>query len=33
MYGADANVDGSDREVTFKITSTKLHVPIVILST
>ena len=28
MYGADANADGNDRETTFKITSTKLYVPI-----
>ena len=33
MCGADANADGNDREATFKITSTKLYVPIVILST
>ena len=33
MYGADANADGNDRETTFKITSTKLYVPIVTLST
>ena len=33
MYGADANVDGDDRETTFKITSIKLYVPIVTLST
>ena len=33
MYGAGANVDGSARETTFKITSTKLYVPIVTLST
>ena len=33
MYGADANGDGNDRETTFKITSTKLYVPIVTLST
>ena len=32
MYGADANADGNDRETTFKITSTKLYVPIVTLS-
>ena len=33
MYGADANADGNDRETTFKITSTKLYVPIVTFST
>ena len=33
MYGADANADGNDRETTFKITSIKLYVPIVTLST
>ena len=33
MYGADANTDGNDRETTLKITSTKLYVPIVFLST
>ena len=33
MYGADANVGGNHRETTFKITSTKLYVPIVTLST
>ena len=33
MYGADANADSNDTETTFKITSTKLHVPIVTLST
>ena len=33
MYGADANADGNDRETTLKITSTKLYVPIVTLST
>ena len=33
MYGADADVDGNNRETTFKITSTKLYVPIVTLST
>ena len=33
MYGADANTCGNDRETTFKITSTKLYVPIVTLST
>ena len=33
IYGADANADGNDRETTFKITSTKLYVPIVTLST
>ena len=33
IYGADANADGNDRETTFKITSTKLYVPIVALST
>ena len=33
MYGADANADGNDRETSFKITSTKLYVPIVTLST
>ena len=32
MYGADANADGNARETTFKITSTKLYVPIVTLS-
>ena len=32
MYGADANAGGDDRETTFKITSTKLYVPIVTLS-
>ena len=26
-YSADANADGNDRETTFKITSTKLYVP------
>ena len=33
MHGADSNADGNDRETTFKITSTKLYVPIVTLST
>ena len=33
MYGADANADGNDRETTLKMTSTKLYVPIVTLST
>ena len=33
MYGADANADGNDRGTTFKITSTKLYVPIVTLTT
>ena len=33
MCGADDNPGGNDRETTFKITSTKLHVPIVTLST
>ena len=33
MYGADDNAGGNDREITFKITSTKLHVLIVTLST
>ena len=33
MYGADADVDGNNTETTFKITSTKLYVPIVTLST
>ena len=33
MYGADADVGGNNRETTFKITSTKLYVPIVTLST
>ena len=33
MYGADANADGNDREITFEITSTKLYVPIVTLLT
>ena len=33
MYGADANAGGIDRETTFKITSTKLYVLIVTLST
>ena len=33
MYGADANADGNYRETTFKITSTKLYVPIITLST
>ena len=32
MYGADANADANDRETTFKITNTKLYVPIVTLS-
>ena len=32
MYGADINVDGNDRETTFKI-STNLYVPIITLST
>ena len=31
MYGADDNDVGNDRETSFKITSTKLHVPIVTL--
>ena len=33
MYGANANTDGNDIETTFKITSAKLYVPIVTLST
>ena len=33
IYGGDANAGGDDRETTFKITSTNLHVPIVTLST
>ena len=33
MYGPDANTDGNDGETTFKITSTKLYVPKVTLST
>ena len=33
MYGTEANADGNDRETTFKITSTKLYIPIVTLST
>ena len=33
MYGADANAGGTDRETRFKITSTKLYVLIVTLST
>ena len=33
IYGADANADGNDRETTFKITSTKLYVPMVTSST
>ena len=33
MYGTDANADGNNRETTFQITSTKLYVPIVTLST
>ena len=33
MYFADADVNGDNRETTFKITSTKLYVPIVTLST
>ena len=33
MYGADANADGNNRETTFKITNTKLYVPVVTLST
>ena len=33
MHGADANADGNDRETKFNITSTKLYVPIVTLST
>ena len=33
MYGADANADGNNRKTTFKITNTKLYVPIVTLST
>ena len=33
MYGADADAGGNDRKTTFKITSTKLCVPIVTLST
>ena len=33
MYGVDSNADGNDRETTFKITSTKLYVPVVTLST
>ena len=32
MYDADGNANGNDRETTFKITSTKLYVPIVTLS-
>ena len=33
MYGADANAGGDNTEATFQITSTKLYVPIVTLST
>ena len=33
MYGADENTGDDDRKTTFKITSTKLYVPIVTLST
>ena len=33
MYGADNNAGGNDRETTFAITSAKLYVPIVTLST
>ena len=36
MYGADTNAGGdnvNNRETTFQITSTKLYVPIVTLST
>ena len=33
MYGADDNGGGNDRQAEFKITSTKLYVPIVTLST
>ena len=33
MYGADNHEGGNDRETTFKLTSTKLYVPIVIIST
>ena len=33
IYRADANADENDRETTVKITSTKLYVPIVTLST
>ena len=33
MYGADGNADGNYRETTFKITSTKLYVPVIPLST
>ena len=33
MYGTDDNAVGDDRETTFQITSTKLYVPIVTLST
>ena len=33
MYGADADAGCNDREITFKITSTKFYVPIVTLST
>ena len=33
IYDADANTDGNDRETTFKITSTKLYVPMVTSST
>ena len=33
IYDADANADGNDRETTFKITSTKLYVPMVTSST
>ena len=29
MYSADANADSNDGETTFKISSTKLYVPIV----
>ena len=33
MHGGDDNAGGYDRETTFKITSTKLYVPIVTLLT
>ena len=33
MYGADANVGSNDRDTTLKITSTKLYIPVVTLST
>ena len=33
MYGDNDNAGGANRETTFKITSTKLYVPVVTLST